>query len=366
MSKIYKIWFQKVKLPIYLKHEMLLKVTCIEQLFALQPKDYKNWGLTEEAIYRLEESKKHLEGCHQILKDCMDTQTEILDYFDPDYPQILREIPDCPIVLYIKGNKQWLTKPMIAMVGARKCTEYGDRMARQLSGQLSQMGIVVVSGLAMGVDAASHQGALQKEGGTVAVLGTGCDLCYPQCNQGVYDAILEKGCLVSEYPPYTKARPYHFPLRNRMICGLSYGVVVVEAAERSGSLITAKLALDYGREVYAVGGDRECKMSQGTNELIASGAKSVKSAVDIIEELPKGIGIKNERIKKNSDKMHNELAQAERIVYAYVSWEPILLEQLQELLVNTQLSCERLYTSLLQLEVKGLIKRLPGERYVRI
>ena len=366
MSKIYKIWFQQVKLPIYLKHEMLLKVECIEQLFALKPKDFKNWGLTEEAIYRLEESKKHLEGCYQILKDCEATQTEILDYFDADYPQILREIPDSPIVLYVKGNKKWLSKPMIAIVGARKCTEYGDRMARQLSRHLVQVGVVVVSGLAMGVDAASHQGALQGEGGTVAVLGTGCNLCYPECNLAIYDEIQEKGCLVSEYPPYTKARPYHFPMRNRIICGLSYGVVVVEAAERSGSLITAKLALDYGREVYAVPGNPECKMSKGTNELIESGAKSVKSALDIIKELPKGLGIKNEGIKKNSDKMHNELAQAERIVYAYVSWEPILFDQLQELLVNTQLSCERLYTSLLQLEVKGLIRRLPGERYVRI
>ena len=366
MSKIYEIWFQKVKLPIYLKHEMLLKVDCMEQLFALQPKDYRNWGLREEAICRLENSKKDLEACYQILKDCEATQTKIMSYFDVDYPQMLRQIPDPPIVLYMKGNKRWLSKPTIAMVGARKCTEYGDRMARQISKGLSQAGIVVVSGLAMGIDVASHQGALREGGGTIAVLGTACDLCYPECNRASYEQIEEGGCLISEYPPYTKARPYHFPLRNRIICGLSYGVVVVEAAERSGSLITAKLALDYNREVYAVPGDKACKMSQGTNELIESGAKSVKDALEIIEELPKGLGIKSERIKKNTVKMHNELAQAERIVYAYVSQEPILFDQLQELLVNTQLSCERLYTSLLQLEVKGLIKRLPGERYVRI
>lgn len=366
MSKIYEIWFQKVKLPIYLKHEMLLRAEGMEQLFALQPKDYRNWGLREEAILRLEKSKKDLEVCYQILKDCEDTQTKVIGYFDEDYPQLLRQIPDPPIVLYMKGNKKWLSKPTIAMVGARKCTEYGDRIARQLSKELSQAGIVVVSGLAMGIDVASHQGALREGGGTIAVLGTACDVCYPECNRVSYEQIEEKGCLISEYPPYTKAKPYHFPLRNRIICGLSYGVVVVEAAERSGSLITAKLALDYNREVYAVPGDKACKMSQGTNELIESGAKSVKTALDIIEELPQGLGIKSERIKKNTVKMHNELAQAERIVYAYVSQEPILFDQLQELLVNTQLSCERLYTSLLQLEVKGLIKRLPGERYVRI
>lgn len=366
MSKIYEIWFQQVKLPIYLKNKMLLKVGSLKELFLLQANAYKSWGLSEEAILRIEVSKKNLEGCYQILRDCEKTQTEILGYFDQYYPMLLREIPDSPIAIYIRGDKKWLIKPMIALVGARKCTEYGDRTARQLSSALSQSGMVIVSGLAMGIDAASHQGALGVQGGTVAVLGTGCDQCYPECNRNIFDEMLRKGCLISEYAPYTKARPYHFPMRNRIICGLSYGVVVVEAAERSGSLITAKLALDYGREVYAVPGESDRKMSQGANALIESGAKSVKNALDIIEELPNGLGIKNEIIKKNSDKMHNQLAQAERIVYAYVSQEPILFDKLQELLVNTQLSCERLYTSLLQLEVKGLIKRLPGERYVRI
>lgn len=366
MSKIYDIWFKQLKLTNYMKMMLMTRAGSFKDLFEMSNKQYIEWGLSQEAIDKIQKSKETLESCFKIEELCSKTQIEIIGYFDEDYPCRLREIPDAPSAIYIKGNKKWLSKPMVAIVGARKCSEQGDRMARRLARELSEYGMVIVSGLALGIDAAGHQGALMASGGTVGVLGTGCNRCYPESNRRIYDEMIDKGCLLSEYEPDTEARPYHFPMRNRLISGLGYGIVVVEAAQRSGSLITAKLALDYGREVFAVPGPLESKMSQGTNELIACGARRITCGGEIMEELAKTLGIKNEIIKKNSDKMHNELAQAERIVYAYVSQEPILLDKLQELLVNTQLSCERLYTSLLKLEVKGLIKRLPGERYVRI
>ena len=363
MSKIYDIWFHELKISIYVKKLLLEKVTSFKMIYEADAPIYYSWGLTKQAIDLIEASKRQLDQAKCILLECEKEAIEIIGYYDEYYPILLKEIPDSPMVIYVKGRKEYMKDPMIALVGARKCTEYGYRMARYLSKELSEYGMTIVSGMAMGVDAASHQGAI-KVGKTIAVLGTGVNVCYPECNRRLYNELLETECLISEYPPHTMPRAYHFPRRNRIISGLCYGTVVIEAAVRSGSLITAQLALDYGREVYAVPG--ESKMSYGTNELIASGAKCTISAQDIIDELPNGIGIKNKIIKKNSDKMHNQLAQAERIVYAYVSQEPILLEELKELLESTQLSYERLNTSLLQLEVKGLIKRLPGERYVRI
>ncbi|MBU3803438.1 MAG: DNA-processing protein DprA [Candidatus Cellulosilyticum pullistercoris] len=365
MSTIYDIWFQRLNASVYIKKMILEKVKSIEEIYKASDITYKMWGLTDLAIARIEASKKTLRDCEAVWREADKEQIEIVGYFDVDYPKLLREIPDPPIVLYVKGHKELLNQTTIGIVGARKCTEYGYHKAVRLGKELSEYNIVVISGMAMGIDAAAHYGALES-GTSIGVLGTGVDLCYPNCNIGIYRKLIEKGCLISEYEPHTQARPYHFPRRNRIISGMSYGVVVVEAAARSGSLITAQLALDYGREVYAVPGEAVSKLSKGTNELIESGAKCAFSALDIIEELSQGLSIKNEIIKKNSDKMHNQLAQDERIVYAYVSQEPIFILNLQELLVRTQLSYERINTSLLQLEIKGLIKRLPGERYVRI
>lgn len=282
MRKIYDIWFQKLKLSIYVKKILVGYVQSFAELYQVKTSTYKEWGLTDEAIYLIQESKKQLDECRKIILECEKKKIEVVGYFDAHYPQLLKEIPDPPMVLYMKGRYDLLSQPMVGMVGARKCTEYGDRMARNLGQALASYGIVVVSGLAMGADAASHEGAL-KYGGTVGVLGTGVDQCYPECNRRLYEQMLEEGCILSEYEPGIKARPYHFPRRNRIIAGLCYGILVVEAAKRSGSLITAQLALDYGRDVYAVPGEKERVMSEGTNALILSGAKPVVSAEDIID-----------------------------------------------------------------------------------
>lgn len=365
MSTIYDIWFQRLKCSAYIKKEILQKVTAVDEIYYASKSIYRDWGFTELAIDLLEKSKANIKDYEKILKKSHELGIEVIGYFDTDYPQLLREINDPPAVLYTRGDKSLLQKDMIGVVGARKCTEYGYNVAVRLGRELTECELVVISGMALGIDAAAHWGALEN-GPSIAVLGTGVDLCYPSCNHRIYRKLVEKGCLVSEYEPGVQARPYHFPQRNRIISGMAQGVVVVEAAKKSGSLITAQLALDYGREVYAVPGKEESQLSIGANDLVESGAKPIFSALDIIEELPQAISIKNKIIKKNRDKMHNQLAQEERIVYAYVSQEPIFILNLKELLVDTQLSYESINTSLLQLEIKGLIKRLPGERYVRI
>lgn len=362
MSNIYSVWFHQIHLSEYIKKQLLILTGSCQKIFEGSIEEYKHWGLSNEAIDRLIDEKLKIRVCEKILRRCEQEEIEAIDFFDVRYPWLLREIPDPPVVLYVKGNVETLKETMIAVVGSRQCSEYGQRMAGELGMHLAESGICVTSGMAMGIDGAAHFGALQN-GVTIGILGTGANICYPSCNWKLYQKIIEKGAVVSEYPPDMKAMPYHFPKRNRIISGMSYGVVVVEAAVRSGSLITAQLAMDYDREVYAVPGNAYQKLSQGTNTLIKQGARCIMSAEDIIEVLPDGLRIKCEVIKKNRNKLEDELAQEERIVYASVSQEPIMFEKILE---STQLSYERINTTLLELEVKGLIQRLPGERYVRI
>ncbi len=205
-----------------------------------------------------------------------------------DYPKQLKEIYDPPLKLYVLGNKQLLKEKGIAIVGSRKATEYGKNVAQQISKQLSEAGINIISGLALGIDSYAHLGTLQKEniGKTIAVLGSGLDKIYPKENIELARRIIKSGgCIVSEYPIGTSASKLNFPQRNRIISGLSKGVLVVEAGEKSGSLITADFALEQGREVFAVPGDINKENSKGTNDLIKQGAKIVTSYIDIMYEI---------------------------------------------------------------------------------
>ena len=205
-----------------------------------------------------------------------------------DYPKQLKEIYEPPLKLYILGNKELLKDKGIAIVGARKATEYGRKVAEQISKQLSECGINVISGLALGIDTYAHLGTLQENciGKTIAVLGSGLDKIYPKENINLAKQIIKSGgCIISEYPIGTKPEKLHFPQRNRIISGLSQGVLVVEARERSGALITADFALEQGRDVFAVPGDINKENSKGTNDLIKQGARIVTSYMDIIYEI---------------------------------------------------------------------------------
>ena len=275
---------------------------------------------------------------------------------------MIQYLPDPPIALFVKGDSKILNQPSIAIVGARKCSEYGFEVSKKFGYELAQKGLVVISGMASGIDEAAHRGALES-GYTIAVLGTGVNVCYPKQNYDIYRRIPSKGCIISEYLPDTEAMPFQFPRRNRIISGISLGTLLVEAAKKSGSLITAELALEQNKLVFAVPGNISSKLSQGTNDLIRQGAKLAMEVEDVIEELP--YYIKNKLYTNNTilGKVDNNLLdKVEIMVYDCLSWQP---KALDELITNTSFTSETINTILLKLEIKGLIQRMPGNRYRR-
>ena len=299
----------------------------------------------------------------------------ILD--DGVYPSLLREIYDPPITLYVKGAwDQCLDQPCVAIVGSRRCSTYGQNAALMLARDLAQRGVTVVSGFARGIDAAAHRGALEGGGRTVAVLGTGIDQFYPRDHKKLADEILERGgAVVTQFPLSTPPVSENFPYRNRIISGLSLGVVVVEAAENSGSLITARLAIEQNREVFAVPGNITSRNSFGTNYLIkGAGAKLVQQWQDIAAELPPQIAAKllpppfGE--KKNEKSLAHQLALvpdnlsgAEHAVFKLLSADNPA--HIDALLDTTKLSISDLTAALLALEMRELVRALPGRCFVR-
>lgn len=363
MDKIYSIWVHKLNITEYIKIKMLDYFGSYESFYQSSANQYKLFGLKEDQIDKLQQSKKTMDELSKIIQQCTNENIHIVGILDKEYPYYLRQIPDPPVVLFIKGDLNYLNTPSIAIVGSRKCSEYGFDSAYKLSAELAELGITVISGMATGIDEAAHKGAL-KTGNTIAVMGAGINICYPSHNYNIYTLIPQRGCLISEYFPNTPPLPFQFPKRNRIISGMAMGILVVEAGIKSGSLITANLALEYNRDVFAVPGNITSKLSLGTNELIRNGAKCITKAEDIIEELPDSIKAQIDSNRKNTLKNNiYELAQDESIVYANVGQSPV---DLNELFENLKLPYELVYPSLIKLEIKGLIKRLPGERYVRV
>ena len=255
-----------------------------EAVYFADPAEYGLLGLGERLRRTLED--KSLDGARRILEDCDRLGVGLLTYQDAAYPERLLQLGDYPLVLYVRGRLFRFDEELaIAMVGARDCTPYGVSMAGRLGLGLARAGALVLSGLAQGIDTASLKGALQGGGPVVSVLAGGVDVVYPRRNQALYEDVAAAGAILSENPPGTPPDGWRFPLRNRILSGLSVGVVAVEAAERGGTLITAGLALDQSRDVFAVPGPADAPMSAGTNALIARGeAKLIRSAQDILEE----------------------------------------------------------------------------------
>lgn len=282
-----------------------------------------------------------------------------LSLADPDYPAILREIADPPPLLYLRGKRDALLGENLAVVGARRASPYGIEIAGGLGESLASSGLCVVSGGARGIDTAAHQGALAAANGkTVAVLGTGLNVTYPRENQKLFEKIAEKGCLLSEFPPGTGPLPHHFPMRNRIIAGLSLGVIVVEAKEKSGALITARLAGEQGREVFAVPGKITSPLSQGTHRLIQDGAKLVQEVKDIFEEL----SIPLVSSEPQSQKPRPPLDKKESQLLDCIPDDGMAVE---ELLQKTELPPSQALAIVAQLELKEYIQRLPGQRLAR-
>ena len=291
----------------------------------------------------------------------------VLTILDDDYPARLKTIADPPPLLYVTGALDEIDCQAIAIVGSRKATPSGLAFTQELSQELTSLGFTIVSGLARGVDHAAHQGALTcLSGRTVAVLGCGIDQTYPLEHQSLRQKIESQGAVLSEFSPGSAPHGYHFPQRNRVISGMSLGVVVTEATEKSGSLITAKMALEQNREVFAVPGSVTNAMSRGPHQLIKQGAKLVEHIDDILEELvpqlENSVHKRKAQIPSVSSHQHPELGKDEQALYNRISLEPMTLE---ELLSQGSDSPSEVMSLLLSLEIKGVIRQIAGSQYIR-
>lgn len=286
---------------------------------------------------------------------------------DPDYPARLKTIPDPPPVLYVSGTLSAADQHAIAIVGSRKATAAGRTFTEQLSRELGALGFTIVSGMARGVDAAAHRGALTAKGRTVAVLGCGLDRTYPPEHQSLRRQIESSGAVISELALGSFPHGYHFPRRNRIISGMCLGVVVTEAAPESGSLITARLAAEQGREVFAVPGFVKTDTSRGPNGLIKQGAKLVESVDDIVPELMPQLEQEFQTRLAASRAVpsppRQEPTADEHRLYQYLTWEGVHIDDLIE---QSGLSSAAVSGLLLTLELKGLLRSLPGHFYVRL
>lgn len=283
---------------------------------------------------------------------------------DPLYPSLLKHIHDPPVVLYVLGDPGLLNCNGIGMVGSRSATHYGKSVARQMAGNLAGQGFTIISGMALGIDTAAHSGALKAGGRTIAVLGCGLDIVYPPSNHHLYKEIASAGAVVSEYPLGTQPDSFRFPARNRIISGLSLGVVVVEAANRSGSLITANHALEQGREVFAVPGRIDSVKSAGTHTLLQQGAKLVHSIKDIVEEFQSAAlrqnGVNSRQDKEMQQDFFDELSREEAALFGFLDVYPLSID---EIVRESGFTAQKTNELLLLLELKGFVESLPGKTY---
>ncbi|HEV2109706.1 MAG TPA: DNA-processing protein DprA [Gammaproteobacteria bacterium] len=284
---------------------------------------------------------------------------------DADFPPLLKQIPDPPVALFLRGDAGLLASPQLAMVGSRNPSVEGRRNAEEFAAYLSRCGLTIVSGMALGIDAASHRGALKAGGPTLAVWGTGLDRPYPPRNLDLAEEIAARGLLVSEFAPGTPPLPTHFPRRNRIISGLAVGTLVVEAASRSGSLITARLASEQGREVFAIPGSIHNPMARGCHRLLREGAKLVESAADILEELAPLLKLElpaAEPAAEGASAAPPEDPEY-RLLLNSLDFAPTSVDSLVE---RTGLTPDVVSSMLLMLELQGHVEASPGGRYSRV
>ena len=279
---------------------------------------------------------------------------------DPNYPSQLKEIADPPPILFVRGNPELLPLPQIAIVGSRNPSSLGEETAFNFAKTLCRHGFVITSGLALGIDAASHRGALNANGYTVAVAGTGLDRIYPARHKALATEIVNNGVMISEFPPGTAAKANHFPRRNRIISGLCQGLLVVEAAKQSGSLITARMALEQNREVFAIPGSIHNPLARGCNALIREGAKLVETTQDILEELNKYYQEDNKLLPYTMESM---LDLEQQTLLNRVMFSPTSIDNLVE---NTGESVEAISSMLLILELQGYLEATAGGCYMRV
>ena len=319
-------------------------------------KAWKTSGVAENLHQQIPE--KLQSEYQKKLQQLISMDVKIISFWDTEYPPLLREIHDPPALLYVRG--QLPHQEHFAIVGSRRATAQGFITTQHLSAALARHGVCIVSGLARGIDSAAHKGALEVGGQTVAVLGCGIDRVYPPENSRLFHEILKSGAIVSEYPPGAPPLAGHFPGRNRIISGLSKGVLIVEAAEKSGSLITGDFALEQGRELFAVPGGLNYINSKGTNRLLKEGAQLVTEADDILQSL--WPGKKSKETEQKNDDFIAQLNPRNRDVFLQLEYEPLHIDSIAR---KCGLTPMELSAILLDLELQGGVQVLPGNRYIR-
>ena len=273
-----------------------------------------------------------------------------------EFPKLLKNITNCPLGLYVIGEIPDDLSKKVAVIGARKCTQYGSNNAYKFSKELAEKGVVIVSGMALGIDSMAHKGAIDGGGKTIAILGCGVDLIYPAINKTLRENIIYNGCVISEFAPGTNPYPTNFPIRNRIISGISEAILVIEAAKRSGTLITVGQALDQGRDVFALPGNINNIMSQGTNDLLKDAAFPLTDIKDVLFNLG---------INENKENVYNEeelLLPDEKIIYELIMSEPISID---EIIIKSNLQIQIVQYCVTMLELKGLVQKIAGQRYIR-
>ncbi|MGI8469547.1 MAG: DNA-processing protein DprA [Pyrinomonadaceae bacterium] len=352
--------------------KLLEKFGSAENVFHATRTDLESLRLKPDTIESILKKEFHEKAKDELTK-VREIGGDVLILDDGSYPYLLREIADPPITLYVKGDWQsCFDAPCVGIVGSRRCSTYGENASLMLSRDLAKRGICIISGLARGIDTAAHKGAIEAKGKTIAVLGTGIGQVYPKENAKLVDKILDSGgAIVSQFPLETPPIPENFPYRNRIISGLSLGVLLVEASERSGSLITARLAMEQNREVFAVPGNITSKNSFGTNFLIKSGAKLVQQWQDVVLELPAEIAaaILPPKIEAAENEVNQpeqfpaDLSDDEQKIYKLLSADEA--KHIDNLSEASEMPVNILMSVLFALDMRELARELPGKHFVR-
>lgn len=341
------------------------------------PEAIFNASLTELESHRLPaavaqmiRTRQPMSAAAKELAQAQAAGIRLLTWDEPEYPQRLREIYDPPPLLYVRGNIELLNRHLISIVGSRRPTPYGNQMAEKLARDLADRGLVIVSGLARGIDSCAHKGALSSlTGATMGVLGCGIDVIYPKENKKIFAQMETRGAIISEFAMGTFPGPQNFPIRNRIISGMAVGVVVVEGAQYSGSLITARLAMEFGREVYGVPGNATQPTSFGPNQLIKQGAKLVTSWEDVIEELPTPIRAELLPVETTTSEerallVEKDLAPTESTLYHLLG--PDETRHVDDLVELSGLTSSEVLAALFDLELKGVVRQLPGKQFLKV
>jgi DNA processing protein len=349
--------------------KLLRELRSPEAIFAASLTALESFRLPA-AVAQAIHSQSPLRDAEKELAEIRKNGCQLLNWDEPAYPQRLREIYDPPPLLYVRGNPELLDRFSIAIVGSRRPTPYGVQMSERLARDLAERGLVIVSGLARGIDSCAHKGALSAvRGSTVGVLGSGIDVVYPKENKKLFAQMEERGVIISEFPLGSFPAPQNFPIRNRVIAGMVLGVVVVEGAQYSGSLITARLGMEFGREVFGVPGNVTQPASFGPNLLIKQGAKLVTGWEDVIEELPTEIRAQLFPVDATSQQeratlFEESLSETERTLFALLSTDQA--RHVDELVEQSGLNSSEVLAALFELEMKNFVRQLPGKQFVKV